>query len=249
MRRMPFKSAEAFVLRTHAVGDADQIMVFITEGEGKLRGIARSSRRSRKRFGGTLEPLSHVRVSYFEREGKDLVRIDQCDLLHSFFKIQQDLRVAGYLSYIAELSDIFCHEKQEEAHFYRLLRATLLAVESGVDPAWAARYFELWTLRLHGLLPDLASCARCARGLGSDSLYSALEHGLLCGTCAAGESGAKVSQRVLAHLRLLLREPPGAAGGEVALLGACEEFLQMLLTQFTERAFRSLRVLRDMGVR
>lgn len=246
---MPLKSAEGFVLHTYPVGDADQIMVFLTGTEGKLRGIARHSRKSRRRFGGALQLLSHVRVSYFEREGQDLARIDECDLLHSFFKVQQDLRAAGYLAYLAELSDEFSREKQEEERFYRLLLATLAAVESGLDPAWAARYFELWTLRLHGLLPELSACALCGRALDSGAHYSARERGLVCAPCVPGEAGARVPAPVLAHLRALLHRPPAAAAGEEALLAPCEEFLQTLLTQFTERPFRSLRVLREMGVR
>jgi DNA repair protein RecO (recombination protein O) len=158
---MPLKTAEGFVLRAHSVGEADQILVFLTENEGKLRGLAHSARRSQRRFGGALQLLSHVRVSYYESEQRDLARIDQCDLLHSFFRLQEDLRTSGYLSYVAELAEEFSRERQEEPSFFRLLRATLTAAETGLDPAWAARYFELWTLRLHGLLPDLAVCARC----------------------------------------------------------------------------------------
>ncbi|MEE9217531.1 MAG: DNA repair protein RecO [Acidobacteriota bacterium] len=246
---MPSKSADAILLRAFDVGEADQILVFFTHSDGKLRGIAHSSRKSRRRFGGSLQPLSHVCVRYFEREGRDLARIDECELLHSYFKAQQDLRTSGYLFYLAELVEEFCREKQPEERFYRLLLASLEAVERGADPGWVARYFELWTLRLHGLLPDLCQCARCDRPLSGTARYAAHERGLLCSRCAAESSGPVVAAEVVRHLRELSRLPPGSAGGEPMLLGPCESFLQLLLTDFTERPFRSLQVLREMGVR
>jgi len=246
---MPLKTAEGFLLRAHSVGEADQILVFLTENDGKLRGLAHSSRRSRKRFGGALQLLSRVRFSYFESERRDLARIDQCDLVHPFFWLREDLRTAGYLSYVAELAEEFSREKQEEQPFYRLLGATLAAVEAGLDPAWAARYFELWTLRLHGLLPDLAACTRCEGALGESPLYAPAQHALMCGRCASKESGPRVPSAALAHLRALLRRPPTGAAGPSDLLDSCEGLLQEMLTGFTERPFRSLRVLREMGVR
>jgi DNA repair protein RecO (recombination protein O) len=246
---MPPKSEEAVLLRTHVVGEGDQILVFLTRNEGKLRGRAHWSLKSRKRFGGALQPLSHLRVHYFEREGRDLARIDECDLLHSYFKVQQDLRAAGYLSYLAELAEEFCREKQPEERFFRLLLATLTAVERGADPAWAARYFELWTLRLHGLLPDLSACVRCERALDPASRYAPLERGLLCRTCGSDAAGPPLAAGVLHQLRAFIRQPPEAARGGADLLARCEDFLQQLLTDFTERPFRSLRVLREMGVR
>ncbi len=245
---MSLKSAHAFVLRAHPVGEADQILVALTERDGKLRGVTHASRKSRRRFGGALQPLSHVRLTYFEREGRELVRIDECDLLHSYFGLQQDLRAAGYLSYLAELSEEFSREKQEDEAFYRLLRATLEAVEAGLDPVWAARYFELWTLQLHGLLPDLEACARCAAVLGNGALYDPLERGFLCPDCAAAAGGTRTSAAVLAHLGALLRLPPSRATGGASLMPGCEELLQGLLTGFLERPLRSPAVLRQMGV-
>jgi len=246
---MPFKTAEGFLLRARPLGEADQILVFLTASEGRLSGIAHSSRRSRRRFGGALQPLSHVRLTYFEREGRELARIDQCDLLRSFFKVQQDLRTASYLSYLAELSEEFSRERQEDERFFRLLLATLGAVEAGADPAWAVRYFELWTLRLHGLLPDLTACVRCGAGTGGGALVEASVRGLLCSACGASHAGPRVAAAVLSHLGGFLKLPPTAATGSDPLLVPCEEFLQTLLTGFTERPFRSLRVLREMGVR
>jgi DNA repair protein RecO (recombination protein O) len=246
---MPLKSTQGFVLRSYPLGEADLILVFLTHDEGRLRGVAHAARKSRRRFGAALELLSHVRIAYFEREGRELARIDQCDLLHSYFRLQQDLRASGYLSYIAEVAEEFSREHQEEVRFYRLLEATLAALEAGLDPAWAARYFELWTLRLHGLLPDLEVCAECGSRLRAAARYSAAERQLRCARCAPAGAAAEVPLAALAHLRALLRRPPAEAAGEARVHSACEDLLQRLLTGFTERPFRSLGVLDAMGVR
>jgi DNA repair protein RecO (recombination protein O) len=246
---MPLKATQGFVLRAHAVGEADQILVFLTRDEGKLRGLAHSSRKSRRRFAGALQPLSHVRIAYFEREGRELSRIDQCDLLHSYFRLQQDLRASGYLSYMAEVAEEFSRERQEEERFYRLLHATLAAIEGGLDPGWGARYFELWTLRLHGLLPDLEECAECGSRLLAAARYTSSERQLRCVACSRDRAGVEVPAAALTHLRALLHRPPAEAEGEEQLQAACGDLLQQLLTGFTERPFRSLGVLDAMGVR
>jgi DNA repair protein RecO (recombination protein O) len=246
---MPLQSTQGFVLRAHPLGEADLILVFLTRDEGRLRGVARSARRSRRRFGGALQPLSHVRIGYFEREGRELARVDQCDLLHSYFRLQEDLRASAYLSYMAEVAEEFSREHQEEERFYRLLHATLEALEGGLDPAWGARYFELWTLRLHGLLPDLQACGSCGSRLRAAAVYCAAERQLRCRRCAPGPASVEAPAAALAHLRALLRRPPAQAAGDGRVLAACENLLQRLLTGFTERPFRSIGVLDALGVR
>jgi DNA repair protein RecO (recombination protein O) len=246
---MPLKSTQGFVLRAHPFAEADLIVVFLTRDDGRLRALAHAGRKSRRRFGGALQPLSHLRIAYFEREGRELARLEQCDLLHSYFRLQQDLRAAGYLSYLAEVAEEFSREHQEEERFYRLLHATLTALEGGLDPAWAARYFELWTLRLHGLLPDLEACGACGSRLRAGARYSAAERQLRCERCGAGGAAVEVPPAALAHLRALLQRPPAESEGAARILPACEDFLMRLLTGFTERPFRSLGVIDALGVR
>src|SRR5213594_1612491 len=80
---MPLKDSEAIVLRTYPLREADLLVTLFTRAEGKVRGIARSAKKSKRRFGGALEPLTYVRVHYEDRERQELVRLDSCDVLES----------------------------------------------------------------------------------------------------------------------------------------------------------------------
>ena len=75
------RTAEAFVLRTGSLGESDVLITLFTRELGKVRGVARGARRSRKRFGGALEPLTRVRASFVEREGRDLVQVNDLEVL------------------------------------------------------------------------------------------------------------------------------------------------------------------------
>ena len=69
----------ALVLRTYRYGEADRIVVFLTEDRGKRRGVAKNATNSRRRFGAALEPLTRGRVAYVEKDGRELVRVDRIE--------------------------------------------------------------------------------------------------------------------------------------------------------------------------
>ena len=86
---MPARVSEAFVLQTWPFKEGDLIVSFLTRDSGKLRGVARRARRPKSGFGSGLERLSHIRMSYFQRENRELVNIDSCELLHSQFGVAE----------------------------------------------------------------------------------------------------------------------------------------------------------------
>ena len=191
---MPLRTSEAFVIDVRKMGEADRLVTFFTEDEGKIRGVAASAARSRRRFGGKLERLSRVRVTFFDKESRDLARIDSCDLLEESFTLHQSLAAAAALSYVAEVVDTFVHERESDQKYFRLLRSLMAAFRAGIDPLLLARYFETWTLRLHGLMPDLDRCAGCARALAESGarVRTGAMPEVLCGACARG--GARVAE-------------------------------------------------------
>jgi DNA repair protein RecO (recombination protein O) len=101
---MPLFTAEALVLRTYKLGEADRIVVFLTRDRGKKRGVAPNARRSRKRFGAALEPLTEVRVSYFEKERRELVALNYAEPVRSPLSAVSP-EALGYSQYFAELID------------------------------------------------------------------------------------------------------------------------------------------------
>ena len=122
---MPLKTSEAFVVDVRKLQEADRLVVLFTEDEGKIKGVAPSAAKSRKRFGGKLERLTRVRVTYFEKEGRELARIDSCDLLEESFTLHQDLRAAALLAYVAEVVDTFARERESDRRYFRLIRSLL----------------------------------------------------------------------------------------------------------------------------
>jgi hypothetical protein len=101
---MPTDQAEAVVLRTMNIGDQDKIAVFFCRDKGVIRGVAKGARKFGNRFGSSLEPMSVVRVFYYEKERRDLITVSGCDLIESFFEVQAEPDTAFLLTYFAELS-------------------------------------------------------------------------------------------------------------------------------------------------
>ncbi len=150
---MPLYTAEALVLRTYKLGEADRIVVFLTRDRGKKRGVAHNARKSRKRFGAALEPLTEVRVAYFEKERRELVGLNYAEPVRSPLSAASP-EALGYSHYFAELIDEWAAEADVDERLYRLGASALEALVSGAPPEALARYFECWLLRLQGVYPS-----------------------------------------------------------------------------------------------
>ncbi len=101
--RVPARVSEALVLRTYPLKEADLVVSFLTRDQGKLRGVAKRARRPKSAFGAGLERLSHVRMAYFQRETRELVNLDSCELIHSQFGLASDYWASVALDYFAEV--------------------------------------------------------------------------------------------------------------------------------------------------
>lgn len=150
---MPLYTADALVLRTYKLGEADRIVVFLTRDRGKKRGVARGARRARSPFTGALEPLTEVRVAYFEKERRELVGLNYAETYRSPLSLGTQ-EALGHVSYFAELLDEWAQDADADDRLYRLGASILDALSAGapVDPL--ARYFEYWLLRLQGVYPE-----------------------------------------------------------------------------------------------
>ncbi len=173
---MPLYTTDALILRTYKLAESDRVVVFLTRDRGKKRGVAKNARQSRRRFGGALEPLTHGRVGYMERERRDLVRLDYVEPLRSPLSAV-DGEALGYVSYFAELIDEWAQEADPNETLFRLGVSMVDAIAMGVPIQPLARYFEYWLLRLQGVYeidPELSDEARAflgaARGLSPFSL-------------------------------------------------------------------------------
>lgn len=204
---MPLEQSEAFILRTFNIGEQDKIVVFFSKEKGIMKGTAKGARKFGNRFGSSLEPLSWVRVFYYEKEKKDLVTVSNCDIIESFFELQKDLKVNFTLCYFAELIEEFSPVRAKEDILFRLLASVLQAIKSRGDIDFLTAYFETWILKINGFLPDLKSCMKCHKDITDFGWLSPKKDGIYCDRCASYKK--EKSLPVMANfLRWVKKNPP-----------------------------------------
>jgi len=152
---MPARSSESFILQTYPFREADLIVSFFTRDQGKLRGVARRARRPKSPFGSGLERLSHANVSYYQKENRELVSLNSCDLVHSQFTLASNYEASVALDYLAEVTEQLLPPAETNERHFRLLIAVLDYLRASGSPFAAVTYFALWSVRLAGFLPDL----------------------------------------------------------------------------------------------
>ncbi|MGE5325862.1 MAG: DNA repair protein RecO [Deltaproteobacteria bacterium] len=201
---MPLRETEAIVLRTYRLGEADKIVSLFARQMGRLRAVAAGARRTKSRYGSTLEPLSYIRLWVFERENRDLLRINSAELLESFFDMQKDYRVQVAAQYVAEVAEQLLPEREVNERAFRLLMVVLKALKRTGEVNRPLLYFNYWLLRLGGFLPELEVCGACGRSMeGLAAFYSEGSENLLCSNCRS--QAAKVLSSEVRRIELAFR--------------------------------------------
>ena len=242
---MPLYTADALILRTYKLGEADRIVVFLTRDRGKKRGVAKGARRPRSRFAAALEPMTEARVAYFEKERRELVGLNYAEPVRSPMALvggpkgpplqtlegpplhgfegrrgapsgAPTLDALGYIGYFAELLDEWAQEADADDRLFRLGASMLDALSTGAPVEPLARYFECWLLRLQGVYPE-------ARGTLSDEAMA-----------------------FLAASRTVTPQQVGAVAVSRAVLKELEQVHRALIAMHLEKNLKSDRVLRDL---
>lgn len=258
---MPARESEALVLRAYPYREADLIVSFFARDRGKLRGIAKGVRRPKSRFGSGLERLAHSRLSYFQKQTVELVRIDRSELVGPPLLLRTDYPSSVALDFVAEVAEYLLPEHEPNDAYFRLLVMMLEEIWSELNtnppagagvPAklWRAlTYFSLWSLRLGGWMPPLDVCMETGRELepGETTYYQPSEPGLLSAE-AAGREARKLTpeSRVLAQ-RMLRLPLPAFHDGEWSAETAVDlrQFLFQRLEAHLERRLTTLSLLRS----
>lgn len=207
------------VLRAIRLGEADRIVTFMTEGRGKVRAVAKGIRKTKSRFGGRLEPTTHVALQLYE--GRELDTVTQAETLDHFRTIREDLARVGRATSVLEAVDQVAQEGEPDPALYRMLVGALRALAAHDSPALVGAFY--WKLlSQEGFHPLLDVCASC----GSDGPFVAFDlsqGGVLCRACRRGqpvsaEAVALVGRMLGGHLAAVLAEPPSPATAEVEAL-------------------------------
>jgi DNA repair protein RecO (recombination protein O) len=185
---MPQFKTSAIVIKTLDYGESDRIITLLTTDFGKIKGIAKGAKRSRRRFSNALELFTLSKVIFFDKRETSLVRIEGCDIVDTFSAIRDDIRKIAFGSYFAELVDEMTAEREGNPDLFNTLKVFLSLLSDGEAETQILRVFEIRLLSLLGYQPELNRCLRCNEPFepGEGARFSVKKGGLLCEKCSHG---------------------------------------------------------------
>ena len=232
--------SQGVVLRTYKLGEADRIVVMLTEEHGKVRAVAKGVRKTRSRLGNRLEPTSHVRVQLYAGRG-DLQTITQTETIEGFPALRDDLDRLMAASAMLEVVDHMSLEGEPNPDMYKMLVGALRTVAGEHPPLTVAGFF--WKLlALEGFAPMVDQCISCG-ATEELEMFDLNDGGVRCSGCRAGrpispEALQIINMMISGQLGAALALPMGAASHEVNTLAAAA------VEHHVERRLKSLAILR-----
>ena len=194
---------QGIVLRTYKLGETDRIVHLLTQGRGKVRAVAKGVRRPGSRFGGRLEPYSHVELELYE--GRNLDTITQAELLAPHAAVRAEYATSAAAAVMVEAVDHVAQEGERDNALFLLLRSGLQALDAGPDdPAIFVDAFLLRLASVVGFHVFTDACAVC-RTPGDHVFLSVKAGGVLCAACAA--TGTRAVDRAVIEAVALLNSP------------------------------------------
>jgi DNA repair protein RecO (recombination protein O) len=227
---MPLYKEQGIVLRAIKLGEADKIVTILTQGAGKVRGVAKGVRRTTSKFGARLEPLSHVSLLMYQ--GRNLDTVTQAEIISPFTRVRSEFDLIAAGEVMLEAADKVAEEHERNVRLFMLLLTGLRALEARpVDAAAVAESFLLKMLSLSGFHPSFSACAVCGRP-GPHGWFAASQGGVVCPDCMDHEAG-RVADPAVAWLDTLGRVDLAGAGDMTPHVDVRRE-ARALLYGFTE---------------
>lgn len=179
------------MLRRTDFGDYDLIITFFSLSRGKISVIAKSAKKSTKRFSGVLELFSGLEIVCREPRVKGLPVLEEATLRHPFAGIRADIYKTAYASYWVELVQGWIEENEKQVGLYRLLEYVLRQLDGGKVPEAALSVlFQMRFMRLCGLSPNLINCSSCKAEIdqthNNNLAVDLSKGGIICNRCDAG---------------------------------------------------------------
>ena len=200
------QQSEAIVLRTWPFGEADLMVTLFTREQGVVRGVARHAMRSRRRFGGALEPMTEVRATWTEKPRQDLVALNQLEILWSPLRDPVDYARATGLAVVAEVLASALPDRAPDDDVYRLAAAVMKRMR-GDAVYLPLTYFLVWLLRLLGWMPDLHRCSASGEALRNGAVYFSPVRDGLFSPRARPNGSVPISAESMAVAEQIFRNP------------------------------------------
>lgn len=240
---------EAIILRRYDFAEADRLLTLYTQAAGKIRAIAKGSRKMTSRQLGHVELFT--RASMLIAYGRELHVVSQAEMVEPFLALHEDLERGAYANYVAELIESFSEFDEQNEPLFNLLNHTLgWLADPDADLMLVARYFELHLLRLVGFLPSLFHCALGQEDLEQQEMYyfGVFEGGVVCTEHFHDiQRALPLPLNALKTLRYFQKQPYPVAKGlrvEPPLHATLERVLQAYIIHILERRLKSADFLR-----
>jgi DNA repair protein RecO (recombination protein O) len=251
---MPVFTTPAVLLRKLEYGDFDLILTLLSLQRGKISLIAKSAKKSTKRFAGILELFSLMEVVASAGRGRGLPVLQEATLISPFSTIRNDINKTAYASYWCELINNWVEENQKQEQLFYLLKHVLNELDRGESKAaQISILFQMKLLHLTGHGPNLKQCGRCRKNLEiilpTQIVFDIAKGTILCDACAPGAGGRlRLSKGTLKQLIWFesgnLKKASRIRFGEQALKEGLE-FLETFVPYTLGKQPQSLKFLRQ----
>ena len=186
---MPAQRTPAIVIRSRDYGEADRIVTFLSPEAGRLTGLAKGARKSKRRFLNSLEPFSRVTLIYTERPNRDLGRIDSCELVNAYPRLREDLNRLAVASCLTELAGEIIGAQENVGAIFSTLDYALSQLDQGLPSESLLCSFLIRLLSLAGYGPRWDACLVCQQVPAGPLWFSVAQGGIICEKCAGKTPG------------------------------------------------------------
>src|SRR5262245_28358628 len=201
---MTIQRTQAVVIGRRPLRESDRLVEFYTHEFGKIRGVARSARRPRSRFGSALELLTLGDLVFFESPRSELVSVDHFDILEPFVEVREDLERLGRGAWAVECVARLSADRDPHPALFKLPVRDLRALRSSARPGWVSTCFALRAIDLLGHRPRLDGCASCGRaGLVTEGWLDIAAGGLVWGRWPVASDALAVAGGAVGALKRL----------------------------------------------
>lgn len=256
---MALHKDEAIVLFKRSYGESDKIIRLFTLSSGKVAAIAKGANKSQKRFANTLEPFNRIRVEYFEKYGRGMVRIENADIIETNSGIETSLKKACTAGFFVEFVDRLTKERERHEDLFNVLAEILQGIRGAEFTYDDILHYQLRMLGILGFMPNLHTCVYCGQVMTADEkiFFSRERGGILCHKCAPSLPHQVCAEGVIEGIVSIRQGNGGTARGfHVAERGpayqnngferAAQDIMEGFMTFHLDVEFKSYRILKGL---